>query len=51
MEGGDSEDGMGNDWDFVRQEKLKASPNGGKEEHVIVHSAPNGGNAKWAKGK
>ncbi|KAG7006786.1 hypothetical protein G7Y79_00013g035580 [Physcia stellaris] len=46
-----SEGPMDNEWNFVRQEKLKASPNGGKEEYVAVNSAPNGGPVKAAKGR
>lgn len=46
-----SEDAMDSDFTVLDKEKLKASPNGGKEEYVAVNSAPNGGAVKAAKGR
>lgn len=50
VENGDPEDELGSDWEVMKQKKLKASPNGGKEKPIVVNSAPNGGNLKAAKG-
>ena len=50
-ESGGSEDGIDSDITIVNKETLESSPNGGKEEHVVVNSAPNGGTLKAAKGR
>lgn len=51
VNGGDEEDELDRDWEVMEEEEeLKASPNCGKEEPIVVNSAPNGGSLKAAKG-
>ena len=51
VEGDAPEDDLDREFTILDNEKMKASPNGGKEKNVAVDSAPNGGALKAAKGR